>query len=324
MSKEKLFVGLDVGKDEVVASIRGRKPKAFSHSTDGVNALVKWVRMICGESSLHICMEATGVYSRSVAVHLLSHEGVEISIVNPAQIKSFSRSQLRRTKTDNVDAEVIRQFAQSQNPRSWQPRPKIEGQLYQLVCQRDHVLQALLELENRNHSLSYDPDLPEEVKRSQRTLRRCYKRQIATLEESITRLCAEDASLSHQIALLTTIPGVAQNTAVHLVAFAGEKLRNFSAKELTAHAGLAPSLRQSGTSLNSRGGIAKLGDCRLRKILYMPAVCGMTHNPKLRTFYRRLTDAGKPNKIALVACMRKLLVIAQAIAKSKIPFNPKQ
>jgi transposase len=131
-------------------------------------------------------MEATGVYSRSVAVHLLSHEGIEISIVNPAQIKSFSRSQLRRVKTDNVDAEVIRQFAQSQNPRSWQPRPKIEGQLYQLVCQRDHVLQKLLELENRNHSLSYDPDLPEEVKRSQRTLMRCYKRQIATLEDRNT------------------------------------------------------------------------------------------------------------------------------------------
>lgn len=323
ISNEKFYVGLDVGKDEVVAAVSGCKPAVFPHSAKGLRSLVTWVRKTAGdEVLLHVCMEATGVYSRSVALCLLSHSHLEVSIVNPAQIAAFAKAQLRRSKTDRLDAEIIRQFAVSQSPRSWQPESKTQRRLYQLICQRDYLSELLLQLGNRNHSLSYDPDLPPEVRHSQKSLGRSYQRQIAKLETAIEQLCAEDPSLAHEIALLTTIPGVAFQTAVHLLAYAGQKLITHDRKQLTAHAGLAPAHRQSGTSLHTKSHIAKQGDARLRKILYMPAVCGISHNPKLKALYQRLLTNGKPKKLALTACMRKLLLISQAIVKTKKTFNP--
>ena len=119
MSKSTFYVGVDVGKDELCVAVEGHKPRSFKHTPCGIKGLYHWTGRLAGEALLHFCMESTGVYSRSLAVRFGSFAGVEVSIVNPAQIAAYAKAQLRRTKTDGVDAAVILSFAQSQKPLPW-------------------------------------------------------------------------------------------------------------------------------------------------------------------------------------------------------------
>ena len=160
------------------------------------------------------------------------------------------------------------------------------------------------------------------VRRSQRAMERSIQRQLDNIERAIEHLCAEEAELTQQLLLLETIPGIARTTAVKLIAYGQHWLTHRSAKELIAYAGLAPHQHQSGTSVRKRGRIDKRGNRHLRKSLYMPVVTGIVHNPHLKRFYNRLCDNGKPKKLAMTACMKKLLVVAQAVLRNKKAYNP--
>lgn len=322
MSKQVLYVGVDVGCDELWAAVRGCKPRCFKHTTSGVRSLYTWGRQKSSGLPLCFCMEATGVYSVSVARRLVNQPSTTVCIVNPMQIAAFAKVQLRRSKTDQIDAEVIRTFAETQQPPTWSPDPKPLRELYQLVSQADAARDSLAQWRNRHHAQKFIADLPDAVKKSQRAIERSLKRQLEQLEQAIVAMCAADAGLAQQIALLSTIPGIAQNSAVKLIAYGRTWLTERKPKELVAHAGLAPHHRQSGTSVKGKSRIDKHGDHRLRKTLYMPALVGTQHNPTLKRFYQRLLKAGKPKMVALVACMKKLLLIARAILISKKTFNP--
>jgi transposase len=141
------------------------------------------------------------------------------------------------------------------------------------------------------------------------------------IEKAIADMCAADADLAQKIALLCTIPGIAKTSAVRLIAYGRTWLTERKRGELVAHAGLAPHHKQSGTSVKGKSRIDKHGDRRLRKTLYMPALVGAHHNPNLKQFYQRLLTAGKPKMVALVACMKKLLLIVRAILITKKPFD---
>ena len=160
------------------------------------------------------------------------------------------------------------------------------------------------------------------MRKSQVAIERVLENQLAKLETAIKELCMSDKVLRKQVELLCSIPGVAELSAVRMLAYGKSTLTEYSRKELTAHAGLAPRHHQSGSSVRGRSRIAKQGDKRLRTTLYMPALVGIVHNPALKKLYKRLCEAGKPKMVALVACMRKLLLIIQAIIKKQLPFNP--
>lgn len=322
MSKNVIYVGIDVGQEELVVCLQRSKPRSFRHNTKGIRTMLEWSREVSCGAELHFCLEATGVYGYSLATSLVSHFGVSVSIVNPAQIASFAKAQLRRVKTDNIDARVILAFAQSQHPPCWKPESKTQRQLYHLVAQADRLRRMLRQLSNRDHSFKYVPDLPEEVKKSQRSLRRSIERQLANIDKAIESLCAEDNQLKRQINLLCSIPGIAAHSAVRILAYGKSNLIERDRKALIAHAGLAPSQKQSGISIRGKSRIAKQGDRRLRNALYMPALVAAYHNPVLKVFYRRLIDNGKPKLLAIVAVMKKLLLMIQAILKRKIPFKP--
>jgi transposase len=322
MCKSVFYVGVDVGKDEVWASMDGYRPRSFKNTPGGAKALREWCRKISPNQTIHFCMEATGVYGRSLAVRLFSFADTETSIVNPAQINSYAKAQLRRSKTDSVDSQVILSFAQTQKPHPWKPEAEAIWKLYQLVSQADVLEQQIQEWANRQHAHSHTPDLPKEIRNCDKALQRTLKRQLEKIERAIDQLIEEDSELSARVDLLCSFKGIAKKSAVRIIGYSRDAMTERSARALVAHAGLAPRHHQSGTSVHGRSHIAKQGDKRLRKALYMPALVAMVHNPVIRNFYQRLLQNGKAKKLAITACMKKILVILRAMIKTNKPFNP--
>jgi len=322
VSKRVVYLGVDVGATELWVSSAGLKPRLFAHSIKGIKSLHHWALKEAGDAVGHLCMEATGVYSRHVAIKLLELTGLEVSIVNPACIKAYANVQLRRSKTDRLDAEVIRDYAESQKPRPWQPASKTKRQLYELAALADSIRASLRQWRNRRHAQGYIPDLPKEVEKTQRAIEKNLEKQLNHVELAINRLCASEPELAQEVMILESIPGIARKSAVQILANGREWLTDRSAKALTAHAGLAPHHYQSGTSLNGRSRLDKRGNVKLRKALYMPALVGIVYNPRLKSCYKRLCDNGKQKKLALVACMRKLLLLIRSMLINKKTFNP--
>ncbi len=321
MCKSVLYVGVDVGKDEVWASIEGSRPRKFKNNLQGAKALREWSGNISPDQLIHFCMEATGVYGRSLAVRLLSFAHTETSIVNPAQINSYAKAQLRRSKTDSVDSQVILSFAQTQKPHPWKPEPEAIRKLYQFVSQADILEQQIRDWANRQHAHDHTSDLPREIRNCNKALQRALKRQLEKIEKAIDQLIEEDSGLSARVDLLCSFKGIAKKSAVRLIGYSRDAMTERSARALVAHAGLAPRHHQSGTSVNARSHIAKQGDKRLRKALYMPALVAMVHNPVIRNFYQRLLKNGKAKKLAITACMKKILTILRAMIKSNKLFD---
>ena len=321
MSKDVFYVGIDVGKDELWASMANIKPRSFKHTPAGIKRLQKWAERGAQKTPLHFCLEGTGVYSISVATLLLKVTEVRISIVNPAQIKSFAAAQLRRCKTDCVDAEVIRQFAESTHPPLWQPPSRSQQELYELVLLRDQLASEIRRWENRGHSRKYLDNVPKLIPQTYRKIINSLRRQLEKTEEAIKAFVAKDAETAQKMALLSTIPGIAQTSSVQLMAYGQGWLTQRTPKALVAHAGLAPHPRQSGSSLKSGGSLDKRGNRKIRTILYMPTVTAIQHNPTIKNFYNRLCNRGKPKKVAIAAAEKKLLLIARAVLIHKKTFS---
>ena len=322
MSKRVVTVGIDVGAEELWVAVQGRKPRSFKHDRTGIGSLHRWVSRQAKEAVIHYCLEATGVYGVHVASRLVSLAGIRVSIINPAVIAAFGRARSKRSKTDQIDAELIRCYGEQNRPALWHPESPALRELALLVAQADALRDMILQWDNRGHTHKFVIDRPAELVRAQRAVHRSLQRQLDQIERMVDNLCATDSELAQQVALLETIPGIARRTATRLLAYGGSRWLRYSARAMTAQAGLAPRHHRSGSSVDRKQRIDKQGDRRLRKALYMPALVASIHNPTLKKHYQRLCKQGKLKKVALVACMRKLLVIAQAVLVTRKPFNP--
>ena len=324
MSKSICMVGVDVGKTELWVAIADRRPRAFAHTARGVQALWRYCRRIAPAGAVQVCMEATGVYSRMLIAHLgrLPKADLQWSVINPARISAFSQAQLRRTKTDGVAARVILAFAESEQPPVWTPEAPALRELYELVRQADTVQQDLEAWNNRAGAHADGPTCVAAVRRSDRAIRRYLQKQLAGLHAAIVALFRREPELRHQRDLLLSIPGIGEKTASRLLAYGGTVWGTHSEKELTAYAGLAPSHRQSGTSVRGKSRLAKQGNRDLRRSLYMATLAAIRSNPAIRPVRDRLLHAGKTKMTAVGACMRHLLLIARAVLKHQTPFDP--
>jgi transposase len=322
MSKQTVYIGVDVGKDELWAVIDGKKPRMFKHTANGIRSLHRWVAKGREASLLHFCMEATGVYSNKLAVRLNQYDNTVVSIVNPAQISSYGQAQLRRTKNDRVDARVILSFAQTQHPSTWSPPDGQKEQLYLLQCHADALKDDLQQWNNRAHAHQYrSKGQTRTVRASGNRVQNALKRELARIEQAIEELINSCDQLSFERELLCSIPGVAELSAAKILAYGRDCLTTRNRNQLTAHAGLSPKECSSGSSVRGKPYIIKKGDRRLRTALFMPALVGTRYNPIMKKHYQRLLDKGKLKKVALVACMKKLLLIIRAILMKKQPFD---
>lgn len=322
MDKSHFCVGIDVGKDELVVALEQGRPRVFGSSAAEIRRLGRWVLKQAGQRQVHIGMEATGVYSRSVAALLSLYQQFTVSVINPTQIKAFGRAMLTRTKTDQVDATVIREFVRSQSPSAWTPPQPAREHFSVLVAQADAIRQEIQQWKNRQHAQKHHGNISKIVTKSTTRIIRWLERECQRLDDGIDQLCQTDIPLTEDMALLTTISGVATRSAAQILAYGGDSLITRSRRQLDAHAGLVPAQRQSGTSVRGKSHLAKQGNARLRRALYMPTLVAVQCNPILKQFYQRLLEKGKAKKVALAASMRKLLNIIRAMLIKRTPFNP--
>jgi transposase len=308
-------LGIDVSKADFHACLvqgRRKSTQAFANNPSGYRRLQRWLQNRRG-SNVHACMEATGSYWIGLATALYRN-GLTVSVVNPSRTALFARSQLRRTKTDRADAEMIAQFCQTQHPAPWQPPAPQILELRGLLSYREELVGERIRLKQ----IAQEVHAGKGLKRVHSTHLEQLSDTIAAVEAQIKSLLKTHKELATLVCGLEAVRGFGFITAVMIVAkLPVERLRD--AKAAAAYVGLSPRERQSGTSVHGKPAICKTGNGALRRDLYMPALVAIRHNPILATFAHRLKERGKPAKVIIVAVMRKLVVLAYRILKALTP-----
>jgi transposase len=310
----RLFLGIDISKRDFHAALLAgdlSTVKSFPNNSRGFRQLASWLRR-SKAAGVHACMEATGIYWEKLAA-FLHGEQHDVSVTNPSQIKAFAASELLRVKTDSADAGLIARFCRANRPDYWAPPAPGVRELQTLVRR----LEALKGDRHQQISRCADATREPEI----RALIRSFDRAIKETERRIRLSIQNNDKMREQSDLLCSIPGVAEKTAAVLMAEVFLRSDFSGAKQVVAYAGLAPRIRQSGTSLRSKGGLSKSGNSRVRKCLFFPAIVGSTRNPALKAFAGRLASKGKPKMSVVGALMRKLLVLCYGVLKSGVPFN---
>lgn len=306
-----VYVGVDVCKDrlDVYVHPAGRRLQA-ANTSDGLKALKRALgRLTVGL----VVLEATGKYHRR-AQRTLSQAGYAVAVVNPLRARLFAESAGALAKTDGVDAKMLAIMGAALDPEARPAAPQAVEELAELVRARSAALADRTALANRL-SASQTAFLKAEIKRRISAA----DRHIARLEAEIARRIAADAGLARRYAILLSIPGVGPVAASALLADLAE-LGAITGKAATSLAGLAPWPDDSGDKTGPRH--IRGGRSAPRRALYMAALSAARYNPDLTRFYKRLREAGKKPKVALVAVMRKLIVLANTLLKEDRLWTP--
>jgi transposase len=311
-------LGIDISKTkfDVCLLIDGKnKLKTFGNSFDGFLLLIKWLDDH-NARSVHVCMEGTGRLWEPLAEFLHS-ENCLVSVVNPAKIKGFAQSELRRSKTDKVDAKIIARFCRSHVPSAWVPPPaEIKS-----IRDMQRYIEALKDHRTQENNRLKSGVMDQRVERSIQQHIDYLDQEIETMETEVLEFIESHQNLRRDFLLLTSIIGVGQNTAVTFLGELSAATHFKTGRELEVFCGIAPRVYESGSSVRCRSKMSKVGNSRIRRALYMPAVCALRSNPTLHEFASRLKAAGKPGKVVVCAVMRKLLRIMFAVLKSGQEFQ---
>lgn len=310
-------LGIDVSKDKLDCALGIEdkyKTKVVANTPQGFSELLGWLHK-WGIHECHVCMEATGVYWEASA-EFLAARSLKISVVNPAQIKAFGSSRLVRTKTDATDARLIADYCRRMSPEAWQP-PSPAEQALRAMVQRLDALQTMRTQESNRLEVARDA-----VRQGIADHLAWLDAEIETLSRQIRDHIDSDPDLKHRHDLLDSIPGIGERTIAAILAFGANPDHFANARQCAAFAGLNPRLHQSGSSVNGKPRMSKVGHALLRKALYMPAIVTLYKTAWGKVFRDRLASAGKPPKLIIGAMMRKLLQVAFGVLKSGQPFNP--
>ncbi len=311
------ILGIDISKlkFDVALIVAGKikKTHIFKNAPEGYQALTNWL-LKQSLTPVAACMEATGVYGDALATYLYD-QGHVVSVVNPAQIKSFGGAQLTRAKTDKADAKLIAQFYQQMCPSHWTPTPQHVRELQALVQRLASLAQMEGQEQNRMDTAAAV------IRPSIEAVLTTIGTEIKTVKALIHDHIDSHPALKKQAALLESIPGIGKETIAKLLAYVGDVQRFDHAKALAAFVGLNPTVHQSGSSVRGKSHLSKKGNSALRKALYMPAIVARRYNPVVKEFADRLKKAGKPNMVIVGAVMRKLLHIIYGVLKSGKPFD---
>jgi len=310
MERESPSVGIDVSKATLDLWLypSGKSWQA-EHSPAGMSALAE--ELVALEPAV-VVVEATGGLEVSLAVALGS-AGLPVTVVNPRQVRDFARATGRLAKTDKLDSQVLAQFGAMVQPPV-RPLPEAaRRELRALVTRRQQLLVMITAEKNRMRRTT--PGVRQRIEINVRWLQGQLKELDRDQEDFLrsSPLWQEDAKL------LRSVPGIGPIVTATVIARLPE-LGSVNRKEVAALVGVAPFNRDSGTLRGKRTVWGGRGP--LRTALYMATLVAVRHNPVLRDFYQRLCAAGKPKKVALTACLRKLLVILNSILKHRRPWTP--
>lgn len=275
-----------------------------------------------------IGMESTGVYGERLAhyFHGKKTEGFAVYVINPAAVRSFAKSSMAKNKNDVADAHVIAAYLSIAIPQNivspWVAPSEDEIFLSALSKRRDELVSMRAEETNRLEKLQNKAGPSQEALESVRRSIAYLGGEIGQIEDKIRGHVDKNPEIKKDLELMRSIPGIGEVTSV-IIQSETKGLGSFSsARQLAAFAGLSPEEYSSGTSVHKRARISKKGNARIRRALYMCAMVAIRNNPVINKFYARLIASGKCKKIALVACMRKLLHILWAVVKHGKSFDP--
>lgn len=306
-----LFVGIDVSKATLdVALLPSKEAWTESNDDDGVQRLVERFQR---EKPELVVLESTGGYEAVVAVKLAAAE-IPVAVVNPRQVKDFGRATGRLAKTDKLDAEMLALFAERVRP---EPRPlgdEAQRELAGLLARRRQLIETLVAERNRLASTRVG-----RVRRSHEAHITWLKDQIKEIDGDIKRKARNSPIWREHEALFKDVPGVGFLTIATLHAGLPE-LGKVNNKQIAGLVGVAPYNRDSGTSVRGKRGCWG-GRSDIRAVLYMAVLAAIRFNPVIAAYYKRLVEGGKPKKVAIVACMRKLLTHLNAMARDKAPWK---
>jgi transposase len=296
---EVVVVGIDVAKDKVDACIRALSQRqTFQSTAEGRRALTRWLRKHkVGKAA----MEASGGYERDWA-KALREAGLEVRIVDPRRVRSFARSAGRLAKNDPIDAQMIAWFAETFIEAPGQTSDAARDKLVQIVNARMALIELQTCLKNRSEHAA-----PDVVQKMQARLLKKIASEVTELEAAIAALLKATPHLAELAEIIESVPGLAQTTSAGLIA-AMPELGQVSNQVAAALLGVAPYDDDSGQRRGDRH--IKGGRRKVRNLFYMACLGAATrHNPVLKAFYGRLIVKGKAAKVALTACMRKLICI---------------
>jgi len=305
-----VVVGIDVAKDKVDACIRALSQRqTFPSSAEGRRKLVAWLRK---HKVTKAVMEASGGYERDWA-KALREKDMEVRIVE--RVRHFAKSAGRLAKNDVIDADSIAWFAETFGEAPGQAYDAEREKLAKIVNARQGLLELQIDLQNRS-----EHSAPEVVQKMQARLLKQVALEVAKLEAAIAALIKATAHFAELAEIIESVPGLGESSSAGLIA-AMPELGQVDNKVAAALLGVAPYDDDSGKRRGERQ--IKGGRRKVRNLFYMACLGAATrHNPVLKAFYRRLLAKGKEKKVALVACMRKLIVILNIMIARGQKWNP--
>lgn len=305
-----LFVGIDVSKTQLDVCLR---PSGEAWTEE--NTSQGWTRLaqrLGQRGPTLIVMEATGGLEQPLAA-LLASEQLPVVIANPRQVRDFARSTGRIAKTDRLDAQAIAHFAEAVRPPTRPLPDEMTRQLDALVTRRRQIVEMILAEENRRSSAA--PVVCERILAHLVWLRQ----ELAEIDKQLDQTLRQSPIWRDKDDTLCSMPGVGRVVSLTLLSELPE-LGTLSGKQISTLVGVAPFNADSGTWRGRR--VIWGGRKTLRSAVYMATLVATRHNPVIRAFYHRLLDRGKPKKVALTACMRKMLVILNAMVKNGTHWDP--
>lgn len=312
-----MIVGIDVAKASFDAAweAEGRAHhREFAYTEAGLAAL-----LAATPAQAHYVMEATGIYHARLALWLYE-AGRRLSVVNPLIVKRFAQMRLSRVKSDKADAALLRHYGLAHALVPWAPTATEVLELQQAHGWLDDLIRERTRLMHRAEAHAHAPRPSAFVTKQMAGHHRALAQQIKECERHLEVLVKK--SFPELYARLRTVPAIGKKTAIELIIVTHGFRRFEDIKALAAYIGVSPTTCRSGTSVKGRGAIAKLGQGRMRQLLYLCSWTAKRCNPACQALHTRLKQAGKPQRVINVAIAHKLLRQAFAVATSNRPFLP--
>jgi transposase len=314
------WIGIDVSKDTLDACLLREQGKPLhqqlKNEPTGFAKLLRWGQHHAPDTPLHFCLESTGAYSTALALYL-AEAGQKVSVVNPFRVKHAAIGGGAGNKTDKADAKAIADYCRKEQPAPWRLATSEARTLLALMRRLGSLQEHLTQEEGR----LLEPSLIAPVEQSLQQTIAFLQAEILRVREQIEEHVQKHPLLAEDKALLTSIPGIGDLTALWIMAELPDVRQFASAQSAAAYAGLNPRQYQSGTSVKKPTRLSKAGNGRLRRALYMPALSAYRFNPVLKDLFERLRKRGLCKKAALCAVMRKLLMLAYGVLKTRQKFT---
>ncbi len=300
--------GIEVSHLTLVVALRcgdrDESPREFPNTSEGHQSVLRFLAR--SGRRVQVAVESTGLYGLDLAL-ALHHAGVSVMVANPRAVRHFAQAMLQRSKNDQLDSVVLREFAARMPFQPWRPPSAAALKLVGVARRLEALTDMRAAEKNRLHAASLSEALPAIIRRDIERSIQTQQRAIDRLTRAAQEFIADNPELARRYELLISIPGFGATSAVHILAELNLLPADRDVRQWVAYAGLDPREYSSGTSVHKKVRISKAGNKHLRRGLYMPALVAVRCQAHVRAYYEHLQARGKTKMQALVATMRKLL-----------------